>query len=292
MRDQAPASRRRKVHMILNGLAEAQSHTDDQWMSRKVTIKELASKLGVSVPTLRKYGECGLLGVDSVSGRTNLFDETAAVARVEEINRLKSRGYSLSLIREKLEERPAGFMPLDLGLEGASFSRGRHALAVMQDMDDYATFARRFIANGLRAGQAVIVLAQPDHRQLYERILRDEGYSLDHLLKRRQLTFTAFENTQHVDHERQIEQYDSLVSVIVAAGWPGVRLLSHPERDGLCFGQDAIDRYEDRLTEWARENPVIVVCASLAPKTGARELLHTQRAHREFVFGESVFLQP
>src|SRR5579864_1839096 len=188
MQYQAAASRRRRAHMTLNSLAEAQPHSDDQqWTSRKVTIKELASKLGVSVPTLRKYGECGLLGVDSVSGRTNLFDESAAIARVEEINRLKSRGYSLALIREKLEERPAGFMPLNLGLEGPSFSQGRQALAVMQDMDEYAQFARRYVGNGLRAGQALLIVSQPEYRSLYERILRDEGYSLEHLLKRRQL---------------------------------------------------------------------------------------------------------
>lgn len=279
--------------MTLNSLAEAQPHSDDQqWTSRKVTIKELASKLGVSVPTLRKYGECGLLGVDSVSGRTNLFDESAAIARVEEINRLKSRGYSLSLIREKLEERPAGFLPLDLGLDGPSFSRGRHALVVMQDMDDYADFARRYIANALKGGQAVLIVAQPQQRQLYERILREEGYSVDHLLKRRQLTFTGFENAQHVDHERQIHQYDALVTMILGAGWQGVRVLSHPEHDGLCFNQEMVDRYEEHLTQWAREYPVIVVCAALAPKTATRELLQNQKAHREFVFGDSVFLQP
>src|SRR5579864_5483177 len=159
--------------MTLHSLAEEKHDSDHHWASRKVTIKELASKLGVSVPTLRKYGECGLLGVDSVSGRTNLFDEAAALSRVEEINRLKSRGYSLSLIREKLEDRPAGFTPLDLGLDGPSFSRGRNALVVMQDMDDYADFARRYIANALKGGQAVLIVAQPQQRQLYERILRE-----------------------------------------------------------------------------------------------------------------------
>src|SRR3974377_1912662 len=111
--------------MPLHSLAPEHHELENHWTSRKVTIKELASKLGVSVLTLRKYGECGLLAVDSLSGRTNLFDEAAAVARVEEINRLKSRGYSLSLIREKLDERPAGFTPLDLGLEGGSLHQGR-----------------------------------------------------------------------------------------------------------------------------------------------------------------------
>jgi len=278
--------------MTLQSLVEEKHDLDNHWSSRKVTIKELASKLGVSVPTLRKYGECGLLGVDSVSGRTNLFDEAAAIARVEEINRLKSRGYSLSLIREKLDERPAGFMPLDLGLEGASFTRGRHALVIMQDMDEYMRFARRFVGNALRNNQACMLIADPSHRAVYEKVVREEGFDLDTVMKRRQLCFAWFEGKNHLDHHRQIEQYDALVSMIRNAGWQNVRILGQPERDDLCFDEASLEQYEERLTLWARALPVIVVCGCLAPKAASHDLLHTQRVHREFVLGDSVFMQP
>ncbi|GEM_PF-1370100 len=279
--------------MTLHSLAEERSDSDHHWGTpRKVTIKELAHKLGVSVPTLRKYGECGLLGVDSVSGRTNLFDETAAVARVEEINRLKSRGYSLALIREKLEERPAGFQPLDLGLEGASFSRGRHALVIMADMDEYVSFARKFIGNAIRSNQAVMLVADPAQRAFYERVVREEGFDLDTIMKRRQLCFAWFDGKDRLDHHRQIEQYDALVQMIRNASWPHVRILAHPEREDLCFDEASVERYEERLTIWARALPVIVVCAWIAPKSGSRDLLHSQRAHREFVMAGSVFVQP
>lgn len=278
--------------MTLHSLVEQKHELDSQWLSRKVTIKELASKLGVSVPTLRKYGECGLLGVDSVSGRTNLFDEAAAVARVEEINRLKSRGYSLSLIREKLEDRPAGFQPLDLGLDGASFTRGRHALVIMHDMDEYQRFARRFIGNALRNNQACMLVADPAHRALYEKIVRDEGFDLDVVMKRRQVCFAWFEAKEHLDHHRQIEQYDAIVSMIRNAGWQSVRILGQPEREGLCFDDASLEQYEERLTLWARALPVIMVCAWLAPKTASQDLLRSQKMHREFVLGDNVFMQP
>jgi DNA-binding transcriptional MerR regulator len=278
--------------MTLHSLVEEKHELDSQWLSRKVTIKELASKLGVSVPTLRKYGECGLLGVDSVSGRTNLFDEAAAVARVEEINRLKSRGYSLSLIREKLEDRPAGFQPLDLGLDGASFTRGRHALVIMHDMDEYQHFARRFIGNALRNNQACMLVADPAHRALYEKIVRDEGFDLDVVMKRRQVCFAWFEAKEHLDHHRQIEQYDAIVSMIRNAGWQSVRILGQPERDGLCFDDASLEQYEERLTLWARALPVVMVCAWLAPKTASQDLLRSQKLHREFVLGDNVFMQP
>jgi DNA-binding transcriptional MerR regulator len=278
--------------MTLHSLVEEKTDLDNQWTSRKVTIKELASKLGVSVPTLRKYGECGLLGVDSVSGRTNLFDEAAAIARVEEINRLKSRGYSLSLIREKLDERPVGFLPLDLGLDGASFTRGRHALVIMQDMDEYARFARRFVGNALRNNQACMLIADPAHRSMYEKIVRDEGFDLDTVMKRRQVCFAWFEGKNHLDHHRQIEQYDALVSMIRNAGWQHVRILGQPEREDLCFDEASLEQYEERLTLWARTLPVIIVCACLAPKAAPKDLLHTQRVHREFVLGDNVFMQP
>ena len=176
----------------------------------------------------------------------------AALSRVEEINRLKSRGYSLALIREKLEDRPAGFMPLDLGLDGASFSRGRHALVIMADMDEYASFARKFIGNALRANQAVMLVADPAHRTLYETILREEGFDLDIVMKRRQVCFAWFEGKEHLDHHRQIEQYDALVQMIRNAGWQNVRILGQPEREGLCFDDSSVERYEERLTLWAR----------------------------------------
>jgi DNA-binding transcriptional MerR regulator len=278
--------------MTLHSLVEEKHELDSQWLSRKVTIKELASKLGVSVPTLRKYGECGLLGVDSVSGRTNLFDEAAAVARVEEINRLKSRGYSLSLIREKLEDRPAGFQPLDLGLEGSSFTRGRHALVIMYDMDEYQRFARRFIGNALRNNQACMLVADPAHRAVYEKIVRDEGFDLDVVMKRRQVCFAWFEAKEHLDHHRQIEQYDAIVSMIRNAGWQSVRILGQPEREGLCFDDSSLEQYEERLTLWARALPVIMVCAWLAPKAPSQDLLRSQKMHREFVLGDNVFMQP
>ncbi len=278
--------------MTLHSLAPESHELENHWTSRKVTIKELASKLGVSVPTLRKYGECGLLGVDSVSGRTNLFDEAAAIARVEEINRLKSRGYSLSLIREKLDERPAGFMPLDLGLEGGSFTRGRHALVIMQDMDEYARFARRYIGNALRNNQACMLIADPAHRSVYEKIVREEGFDLDTVMKRRQVCFAWFEGKDHLDHHRQIEQYDALVAMLRNAGWQAIRILGQPEREGMCFDESSLEQYEERLTLWARALPVIVACACLAPKSATRDLLHTQRMHREFVLGDNVFMQP
>jgi DNA-binding transcriptional MerR regulator len=279
--------------MTLHSLVEEKHDSDNHWgESRKVTIKELACRLGVSVPTLRKYGECGLLGVDSVAGRTNLFDEAAAVARVEEINRLKSRGYSLALIREKLEERPAGFMPLDLGLEGASFTRGRHALVILSDGNEYSAFARKFVGHALRGNQAVMLIADPAHRASYEKILREEGFDLDAAMKRRQVCFAWFESKDHLDARRQIEQYDALVHMIRNAGWQSVRILGHPERQGLCFDQPSFERYEDRLTLWAKSLPVIVACAWIAPHGATRELLQSQRAHRELVIGESTFLQP
>jgi DNA-binding transcriptional MerR regulator len=278
--------------MTLHSLVDEKPEIDNHWASRKVTIKELASKLGVSVPTLRKYGECGLLGVDSVSGRTNLFDENAAVARVEEINRLKSRGYSLSLIREKLEDRPAGFMPLDLGLEGASFSRGRHALVIMQDMDEYARFARRFMGNALHNNQACMLIADPAHRTLYENAVREEGFDLDTAMKRRQICFAWFEGKEHLDHHRQIEQYDTLLAMLRSAGWQNVRILAAPKSEGLCFNEESLEHYEARLTLWVRALPVILLCVALAPKSASHELLHAQRMHREFVLGDNTFMQP
>jgi DNA-binding transcriptional MerR regulator len=259
-------------------------------LSRKVTIKELAARLGVSVPTLRKYGECGLLGVDEVSGRTNLFDEEAALHRVAEINRLKSKGYSLSLIREKLEQ-PNGHSRLNLGLEDETFSHGRHVLLIVKDVDEYLNFARTFVMNALRGRQAVVLCVHPEHREQLESMVAAGGHRLDELQRTRQLTFTWYESMSGFDATRQVEAFDAAVRDVIKAGWESVRFLGHPEVDPSSVEPAVLRRYEDRLTEWVRKLPVLLVCVWMAPKGNAQTLLELQRLHREFVCGDDTFVK-
>jgi DNA-binding transcriptional MerR regulator len=267
-----------------NGKPEANS------LSRKVTIKELAATLGVSVPTLRKYGECGLLGVDEVSGRTNLFDESSAVARIAEINRLKSKGYSLSLIREKLDS-PNGHGRLNLGLDDESFSHGRHVLLVVKDGDEYLNFARTFVLNGLQGRQAVVLCVHPDYRDDLERIVAAAGHDLVSLQRRRQLTFTWYESMGGFDAARQVEAFDATVREVMRAGWESVRFLGHPEVDPEGIEPAMLKRYEERVTEWVHKLPVLLVCVWMAPKGSVQTLLELQRLHKEFVLGSDTFVK-
>jgi DNA-binding transcriptional MerR regulator len=259
-------------------------------LSRKVTIKELAATLGVSVPTLRKYGECGLLGVDEVSGRTNLFDEAAALQRVAEINRLKSKGYSLSLIREKLEQ-PNGHSRLNLGLEDESFSHGRHVLLIVKDADEYLSFARTFVSNGLRGNQAVVLCVHPEHRDQLEMMVAAAGHDIAALQRTRQLTFTWYESIAGFDAVRQVEAFDATIRDVTKAGWDSVRFLGHPEVDPSSVDTAVLRRYEERLTEWVRKLPVLLVCVWMAPKGNAQTLLELQRLHKEFVCGDDTFVK-
>ena len=264
-------------------------------MSRKLTIKELAARLGVSVPTLRKYGECGLLNADAVFGRTNLFDENAALQRIDEINRLKSRGYSLSVIREHLDQRPNGFTPLDCGLEGPQFSHGRHVLLIVKDLDEYHGFARAFIGNGLRAGQGVVLVVQPDYREPLEAMVREAGYDIADLERRRQLVFTAFENLAHFDGNQQLQSFDALVKDMISAGCESIRILGHPIVDSGEFesGLDdkVIQQYEQRVSAWAKSLPIILVCPWMATRYSSETLLTVQRNHKEFVVGDSIYVK-
>lgn len=259
-------------------------------MSRKVTIKELAATLGVSVPTLRKYGECGLLGVDAVSGRTNLFDEAAAIERVAEINRLKSKGYSLSLIREKLE-LPNGSRRLNLGVEDETFSQGRHVLLVVKDNDEYLRFARNFVLNGLRGKQGVVLCVHPEYREQIEQIITGAGFDLAALQRSRQFSFTWYESIGAFDSARQVEAFDATIRDVIKGGWESVRFLGHPEIDPASLDPLVLQRYEERVTEWVKKLPVLFICVWMAPKGTAQTLLDLQRLHKEFVFGDDTFVK-
>lgn len=259
-------------------------------MSRKVTIKELAATLGVSVPTLRKYGECGLLSVDAVSGRTNLFDEATAVNRIHEINELKRKGYSLALIRERLFNHSGGAAhELDLGLEGPSFSMGRHILLVVQNMLEFFNFARNYIGNGLRAGQAVIIVMHPDRRAALNAALIRDGFNVEALQNARQLTYAWYDNLDHFDPAGQVASYRKIVEDVVAAGWQELRAIGDPEMDVTSIEPTALREYEHLVDALVERVPGIVVCTWMAPRGSASVLLDLQRNHKEVKFGDDVY---
>ncbi len=259
-------------------------------MSRKLTIKELAAALDVSVPTLRKYGECGLLEVDSILGRTHLFDESGAIARIAEINRLKTRGFSLPLIRQRFNGRATVYVPPNLGLDGPEISLNRHVLVVVNDMPEFDAMAKTFAINGLRAGQAVAFLMRPEYRQTYAGMLRDAGFDVDDLERRKQLRFPWYERGDF-DPVRQTDIFDEKLRGVLAAGWPIVRCLGHPDIKPESISVADQTRFEERLHELASKHPVSFVCSWLAPKHSAQTLLQMQRNHKEIVVGNATLVR-
>ena len=263
-------------------------------MSRKVTIKELAATLGVAVPTLRKYSECGLLSADAVSGRTNLYEETAALQRVSEIHRLKLHGYSLAMIRERFVQASgvrngANRGTLDIGLDGSTFSRGRHVLLVVQDIDEYLNFARAYVRNGLRAEQAVIAVVRPGRQPQFAEMLAAQGFDVEGLLAKRQLTFTWYNDLQHFDATNQVSSFSKVLSDVVAAGWQDVRGIGDPEMDVNAIEPAELQKYESMIDGLIEAVPGIVVCAWMAPRGSATILLDLQRYHKEVAFDDQVY---
>ena len=260
-------------------------------MSRKVTIRELAVLVGVAVPTLRKYGECGLLGADAVVGRTNLFDERGAVKRIHEINEFKRRGYSLALIREKLAEatRRDRELPLEFGLEGPAFSPGRHILLVVQNLREYYNFASKFIGQGLRGRQALVLVVHPKRREPLNEMLEHQGFDVARLLQTRQLTFGWYDSIDHFEAAAQVESWRHAIEGIVAADWHEIRALGDPEIEVQDIDPDVLRDYEHLIDGLVSRIPAIVVCAWMAPLGSASALLEMQRNHKEVKFGDQVY---
>jgi DNA-binding transcriptional MerR regulator len=243
------------------------------------------------VPTLRKYGECGLLRVDAVSGRTNLFDEPTVVSRFHEINELKRKGYSLALIREKLCESAGGTVSahLDLGLDGSSFSRGHHILLVVRDLPEFYNFARHFVGNGLRAKQAVVLVIHPDRREQFSALLARDGFDVEAKQQTRQLTYLWYDDLKNFDAAGQVRSFHRVVENVIAAGWQDVRGLGEPEADIHRVDPAALHEYERRVDALVEKVPGIVVCTWMAPLGSANVLLDLQRNHKEVKFGDQVY---
>jgi DNA-binding transcriptional MerR regulator len=260
-------------------------------MSRKITIRELAAIVGVAVPTLRKYGECGLLSADAVAGRTNLFDERSAINRIRDINDLKRKGYSLALIREKIDDRALAErnIGLDLGIDGPLFSAGRHILLVVRNLREYYNFARDFVGNGLRAGQAVVLVVHPNRREPLNEMLAHDGFDVAQLIATRQLLFGWYDSLEHFDPAGQVESWQRAVGAIVDAGWQELRALGDPEIEIQEIDAAALREYERLVDAFVENLPAIVVCTWMAPLGSASTLLELQRNHQDVKFGDQVY---
>jgi DNA-binding transcriptional MerR regulator len=76
-------------------------------VSSDLTIDELAREAGTRTSTVRMYQTRGLLPPPEIRGRVGYYS-AAHLARLQVIDRLQARGYSLAAIKELLENWSRG----------------------------------------------------------------------------------------------------------------------------------------------------------------------------------------
>jgi len=67
-----------------------------------ITVKEIASKYGLSYQVVNRYSDAGLLDVAFKKGNIRFYDRRQTDRRIRQISSLSREGYSLMLIRKKL----------------------------------------------------------------------------------------------------------------------------------------------------------------------------------------------
>jgi DNA-binding transcriptional MerR regulator len=67
-----------------------------------ITVKEIASKYGLSYQIINRYSDSGLLDVVFKKGNVRFYDRRQVQKRMRRITTLSEEGYSLMLIRKKL----------------------------------------------------------------------------------------------------------------------------------------------------------------------------------------------
>lgn len=70
-------------------------------------LKEIARLLGLSSATANYYTNLGLFRISRRKGNCRLYDKNDILARFEKIKTLRSQGYSLGLIQQKINENPS-----------------------------------------------------------------------------------------------------------------------------------------------------------------------------------------
>jgi len=71
---------------------------------RLISAKDIATKFNLAYHTLNYYTTIGLLTVVKKNGSARLYDEAAVSMRLKKIQAMMLEGYTLRLIRKKLEE--------------------------------------------------------------------------------------------------------------------------------------------------------------------------------------------
>jgi len=67
-----------------------------------ISAKEIISKFNISLQRVNHYTNIGLLSVVTRKGNVRMYDETEVKERIAKISELRNEGYSLRLIRKKL----------------------------------------------------------------------------------------------------------------------------------------------------------------------------------------------
>jgi len=73
-------------------------------MKKLISAKDLVRKFNLAYHTLNYYTTIGLLTVVKNDGGSRLYDEMIVCAKLKKIRAMMLEGYTLRLIRKKLEE--------------------------------------------------------------------------------------------------------------------------------------------------------------------------------------------
>ncbi len=73
-------------------------------MGKLVSAKEITTKFNLAYHTINYYTTIGLFTVAKKNGSARLYDEAVISDRLKKIQAMMLEGYTLRLIRKKLEE--------------------------------------------------------------------------------------------------------------------------------------------------------------------------------------------
>lgn len=68
-----------------------------------ISVKEIVKKYGIPYSTVNHYTMVGLLSIAKRKKNVRLYDEREVKERLTIINKLRSKGYPLHLIRKELK---------------------------------------------------------------------------------------------------------------------------------------------------------------------------------------------
>lgn len=186
---------------------------------------------------------------------------------------------------------------IDLGFAVARVPAGTHVCHIYSDAEERNGALLRFLASGLRAGEATACFSDNVTEEMLQAHLDAEGVSLAEARRSGSFTFAGTRDVYfaggHFDPDRMLDRLERFHEESIAADRPAARVIGEMPPDiARIPGGTRLLEYEARVNALLRTHPVTAVCQYDAHAFGGADCMDVLMVHPMMLVRGAVVLNP